>query len=75
MYEFYFDKLLRIENYNELSIETLYHIGCLYLKTNRIDKAKEYWRKALEIYNQDPDSFNEKDIIETIIIFFENNEN
>ncbi len=73
--EFYFDKLLRIENYNELSIETLYHIGCLYLKTNRIDKAKEYWRKALEIYNQDPDSFNEKDIIETIIIFFENNEN
>ena len=73
--EFYFDKLLRIENNNELSIETLYHIGCLYLKTNRIDKAKEYWRKALEIYNQDPDSFNEKDIIETIIIFFENNEN
>ncbi len=41
--EFYFDKLLRIEKAQntEPSIETLYHIGCLYLKTNRIEEAKK----------------------------------
>jgi tetratricopeptide (TPR) repeat protein len=74
--EFYFNKLLRIENANNanLSIETLYHIGCLYFKTNRIDQAKEMWQQALEIYNLNPDNFNEKNIIETIINFFQNNE-
>ena len=73
--EFYFNKLLRIENANNanLNIETLYHIGCLYFKTNRIDQAKEMWQQALEIYNLNPDNFNEKNIIETIINFFQNN--
>jgi tetratricopeptide (TPR) repeat protein len=75
--EFYFEKLIRLENTNgsEPNIETLYHIGCLYIKTNRIDKAKVLWKKALDIYNQNPDNFKEKEIIQTIITFFENNEN
>jgi tetratricopeptide (TPR) repeat protein len=71
--EFYFEKLLRIENNNQLSIETLYHLGCLYLKTNRIDKAKQQWQKALELYNQNPDDFKETDIINTIQNFFNDN--
>ena len=73
--EFYFEKLLRIEKEQNIepSIETLYHIGCLYLKTNRIEQAKEMWRKALNIYNENPDSFNEKEIITTIQNFFNDN--
>ena len=75
--EFYFDKLLRVEKEQntEPSIETLYHIGCLYLKTNRIEQAKEMWLKALELYNANPDDFDEKDVIETIQNFFKDNEN
>ena len=75
--EFYFDKLLRVEKEQNIepSIETLYHIGCLYLKTNRIEQAKEMWHKALNIYNENPDSFNEKEIITTIQNFFNDNEN
>ncbi len=75
--EFYFDKLLRVEKEQntEPSIETLYHIGCLYLKTNRIEQAKEMWLKALELYNANPDNFDEKDVIETIQNFFKDNEN
>ncbi len=75
--EFYFDKLLRVEKEQGLqpSIETLYHIGCLYLKTNRIEQAKEIWHQALELYNTDPENFNEKDIIQTIQNFFNDNEN
>ena len=73
--EFYFDKLLRVEKEQNIepSIETLYHIGCLYLKTNRIEQAKEMWQKALNIYNENPDSFNEKEIITTIQNFFNDN--
>ena len=73
--EFYFDKLLRVEKEQNIepSIETLYHIGCLYLKTNRIEQAKEMWHKALNIYNENPDSFNEKEIITTIQNFFNDN--
>ena len=75
--EFYFDKLLRVEKEQntEPSIETLYHIGCLYLKTNRIEQAKEMWLKTLELYNANPDDFDEKDVIETIQNFFKDNEN
>ena len=75
--EFYFDKLLRVEKEQNIqpSIETLYHIGCLYLKTNRIEKAKKMWIKALELYNTNPENFDEKDIIETIQNFFNDNEN
>lgn len=73
--EFYFDKLLRVEKEQrqQPSIETLYHIGCLYMKTNRIEQAKEMWQKALDMYNEDPDNFDEKDIIETIQNFFNDN--
>ena len=73
--EFYFDKLLRVEKEQNIepSIETLYHIGCLYLKTNRIEQAKEMWQKALDIYNQSPDNFEEKEIITTIQNFFNDN--
>jgi tetratricopeptide (TPR) repeat protein len=75
--EFYFDKLLRVEKAQntEPTIETLYHIGCLYLKTNRIEQAKQMWQKALDIYNQNPDNFDEKEIITTIQNFFNDNEN
>ena len=75
--EFYFDKLLRVEKEQntEPSIETLYHIGCLYLKTNRIEQAKEMWLKALELYNANPDDFDEKDVIKTIQNLFKDNEN
>ena len=75
--EFYFDKLLRVEKEQNIepSIETLYHIGCLYLKTNRLEQAKEMWQKALNIYNENPDNFNETEIITTIQNFFNNNEN
>jgi tetratricopeptide (TPR) repeat protein len=75
--EFYFDKLLRIEKEQNIepSIETLYHIGCLYLKTNRLEQAKEMWHKALNIYNENPDNFNEKEIINIIQNFFNDNEN
>ena len=75
--EFYFDKLLRIEKEqnSEPTIETLYHIGCLYLKTNRIEQAKEVWHKALELYNANPADFDEKNVIETIQNFFNDNEN
>ena len=75
--EFYFDKLLRVEKEQNIepSIETLYHIGCLYLKTNRIEQAKEMWHKALNIYNENPDNFNETEIITTIQNFFNDNEN
>ncbi len=75
--EFYFDKLLRVEKEQntEPSIETLYHIGCLYLKTNRIEQAKEMWLKALDLYNANPDDFDEKNVIETIQNFFKDNEN
>ena len=75
--EFYFDKLLRIEKEqnSEPTIETLYHIGCLYLKTNRIEQAKEVWHKALKLYNANPADFDEKDVIETIQNFFNDNEN
>lgn len=74
--EFYFEKLLRIEKSNnqEHSIETLYHIGCLYLKTNRIDQAKIMWQQALDIYNNNPESFKEKNIIESIKQFLNDNE-
>mgnify|MGYP003292120940 CR=1 FL=1 len=70
--EFYFDKLLRIEKEQNIepSIETLYHLGCLYLKTNRIEQAKKMWYKALELYNANPNNFNEKEIITTIQNFF-----
>lgn len=73
--EFYFDKLLRVEKEQgqQPSIETLYHIGCLYLKTNRIEQAKEMWQKALDIYNENPDNFDEKEIITTIQNFFSDN--
>ena len=73
--EFYFDKLLRVEKEQgqQPSIETLYHIGCLYLKTNRIEKAKEMWQKAIDIYNENPDNFEEKEIITTIQNFFNDN--
>ena len=73
--EFYFDKLLRVEKEQgqQPSIETLYHIGCLYLKTNRIEQAKEMWQKALDIYNENPDNFKEKEIITTIQNFFNDN--
>ena len=73
--EFYFDKLLRVEKEQgqQPSIETLYHIGCLYLKTNRIEQAKEMWQKALDIYNENPDNFDEKEIITTIQNFFNDN--
>ena len=73
--EFYFDKLLRVEKEQrqQPSIETLYHIGCLYMKTNRIEQAKEMWQKALDMYNEAPDNFDEKDIIETIQNFFNDN--
>lgn len=73
--EFYFDKLLRVEKEQgqQPSIETLYHIGCLYMKTNRIEQAKEIWQKALDMYNEAPDNFDEKDIIETIQNFFNDN--
>jgi tetratricopeptide (TPR) repeat protein len=73
--EFYFDKLLRVEKEQGLqpSIETLYHIGCLYLKTNRLEQAKEMWHKALNIYNENPDNFNETEIITTIQNFFNDN--
>ena len=73
--EFYFDKLIRVEKEQNLqpSIETLYHIGCLYLKTNRIEQTKELWRKALDIYNENPNDFDEKDIITTIQNFFNDN--
>ena len=75
--EFYFNKLIRVEKEQNIqpSIETLYHIGCLYLKTNRIEEAKKMWQKALELYNQNPNDFKEKEIIESIKNFFENNEN
>ena len=75
--EFYFDKLLRVEKEQNTqpSIETLYHIGCLYLKTNRIEQAKEMWSKALDLYNANPDNFDETDIIKTIQNFFNDNEN
>lgn len=75
--EFYFDKLLRVEKAQntEPTIETLYHIGCLYLKTNRIEQAKQMWQKALDIHNQNPDNFDEKEIITTIQNFFNDNEN
>ena len=75
--ELYFDKLLRVEKEQNTqpSIETLYHIGCLYMKTNRIEQAKEMWRKALDLYNANPDDFDEIDIIETIQNFFKDNEN
>lgn len=73
--EFYFDKLLRVEKEQgqQPSIETLYHIGCLYMKTNRIEQAKEMWQKALDMYNEAPDNFDEKDIIKTIQNFFNDN--
>ena len=73
--EFYFDKLLRVEKEQgqQPSIETLYHIGCLYMKTNRIEQAKEMWQKALDIYNENPDNFDEKEIITTIQNFFNDN--
>jgi tetratricopeptide (TPR) repeat protein len=73
--EFYFDKLLRIEKEQNLkpSIETLYHLGCLYLKTNRIEQTKELWLKALNLYNENPDNFDEKEIINTIQNFFNDN--
>ena len=73
--EFYFDKLLRVEKEQNIepSIETLYHIGCLYLKTNRIEQAKEMWQKAIDIYNENPDNFEEKEIITTIQNFFNDN--
>ena len=73
--EFYFDKLLRVEKEQNIepSIETLYHIGCLYLKTNRLEQAKEMWHKALNIYNENPDNFNETEIITTIQNFFNDN--
>ena len=73
--EFYFDKLLRVEKEQgqQPSIETLYHIGCLYLKTNRIEQAKEMWQKAIDIYNENPDNFEEKEIITTIQNFFNDN--
>ena len=73
--EFYFDKLLRVEKEQgqQPSIETLYHIGCLYMKTNRIEQAKEMWQKALDMYNKAPDNFDEKDIIKTIQNFFNDN--
>ncbi|MBQ8721884.1 MAG: hypothetical protein IJY67_07050 [Paludibacteraceae bacterium] len=73
--EFYFDKLLRVEKEQgqQPGIETLYHIGCLYMKTNRIEQAKEMWQKALDMYNEDPDNFDEKDIIKTIQNFFNDN--
>lgn len=75
--ELYFDKLLRVEKEQNTqpSIETLYHIGCLYLKTNRIEQAKEMWHKALDLYNANPNDFDEIDIIETIKNFFNDNEN
>lgn len=74
--EFYFDKLLRIEkeNNNTPSIETLYHIGCLYHKTNRISEAKNIWQQALDIYHSNPDNFNEIDVIESIKQHLNNNE-
>ena len=73
--EFYFDKLLRVEKEQgqQPSIETLYHIGCLYMKTNRIEQAKEMWQKAIDIYNENPDNFEEKEIITTIQNFFNDN--
>ena len=74
--EFYFDKLLRIEkeNNNIPSIETLYHIGCLYHKTNRITEAKNIWQQALNNYNENPNNFNETEIIESIKQHLNNNE-
>ena len=71
--ESYFDKLLRVEKEQNTqpSIETLYHIGCLYLKTNRIEQAKEMWHKALDLYNANPNDFDEIDIIETIKKLFQ----
>lgn len=74
--EFYFEKLMRVEKEQNLqpSIETLYHIGCLYIKTNRIEQAKTMWQKALEIYNENPNNFDEINIIESITNFLKDNE-
>ena len=55
----YFDEIIKLGNKNEVDKKSLYYSGIIYLKQNRLDKAKETAKKLLEKY---PDSKEAKKI-------------